>query len=42
MLRRAIVEGIRFDYLLEDSWSASAELLHVVHIRAINAILSPR
>lgn len=35
MLRRAIVEGIRFEYLLVDSWSVCAELLHVVHIRAL-------
>lgn len=33
MLRRAIMEGIRFDYLLVDSWFPCAELLQFVHGR---------
>ena len=27
MLRKAILEGVRFDYLLVDSWFTCAELL---------------
>jgi len=33
MLRRAIIEGIRFDYLLVDSWFPCAELLQFIHSR---------
>jgi len=33
MIRRAIVEGIRFDYLLVDSWFPCAELLRFIHGR---------
>ena len=33
MIRRAIVEGIRFDYLLVDSWFPCAELLQFIHSR---------
>ena len=33
MLRRAIVEGLRFDYLLVDSWFPCAELLQFIHGR---------
>lgn len=33
MLRRAIVEGVRFDYLLVDSWFPCAELLQFIHSR---------
>jgi len=33
MLRRAIVEGIRFEYLLVDSWFPCAELLQFIHSR---------
>lgn len=33
MLRRAIVEGLRFDYLLVDSWFPCAELLRFIHSR---------
>ena len=33
MLRRSIVEGIRFDYLLVDSWFPCAELLHFIKSR---------
>ena len=33
MLRRAIVEGLRFDYLLVDSWFPHAELLQFIHGR---------
>lgn len=32
-LRRAIVEGLRFDYLLVDSWFPCAELLQFIHGR---------
>lgn len=33
MIRRAIAEGVRFDYLLVDSWFPCAELLRFVHSR---------
>ena len=33
MLRRAIMEGLRFDYLLVDSWFPCAELLQFIHSR---------
>ena len=33
MLRRAIAEGIRFDYLLVDSWFPCTELLRFIHSR---------
>ena len=33
MVRRAIMEGIRFDYLLVDSWFPCAELLQFIHSR---------
>ena len=33
MLRRAILEGVRFDYLLVDSWFPCAELLRFIHGR---------
>lgn len=33
MLRRCIVEGLRFDYLLVDSWFPCAELLRFIHSR---------
>jgi len=33
MLRRAIIEGIRFDYLLVDSWFPCAEILQFIHSR---------
>ena len=33
MLRRAIVEGLRFDHLLVDSWFPCAELLQFIHGR---------
>lgn len=33
MLRRAIVEGLRFDYLLVDGWFPCAELLQFIHGR---------
>lgn len=33
MLRRAILEGLRFDYLLVDSWFPCAELLQFIHSR---------
>lgn len=35
MLRRAIMEGLRFDYLLVDSWFPCAELLRFIHSRHI-------
>ena len=34
-LRRAITEGLRFDYLLVDSWFPCAELLRFIHSRHI-------
>lgn len=34
-LRRAIMEGLRFDYLLVDSWFPCAELLRFIHSRHI-------
>lgn len=33
MLRKAIMEGLRFDYLLVDSWFPCAELLQFIHSR---------
>ena len=33
MIRRAVLEGIRFDYLLVDSWFPCAELLRFIHSR---------
>ena len=39
MLRRAIVEGIRFDYLLVDSWFPCAELLQFIHSRHLKCNL---
>ena len=33
MLRRAIMEGVRFDYLLVDSWFTCAELIKFIHSR---------
>lgn len=33
MLRRAIIEGVRFDYLLVDSWFTCAELIKFIHSR---------
>lgn len=39
MLRRAIMEGIRFDYLLVDSWFPCAELLHFIKSRHFNCHL---
>ena len=35
MLCRAIMEGLRFDYLLVDSWFPCAELLRFIHSRHI-------
>lgn len=35
MLRRAIMEGLRFNYLLVDSWFPCAELLRFIHSRHI-------
>ena len=39
MIRRAIFEGIRFDYLLVDSWFPCAELLQFIHSRHIKCHL---
>ena len=39
MIRRAIIEGIRFDYLLVDSWFPCAELLQFIHCRHIKGPL---
>ena len=39
MIRRAIVEGIRFDYLLVDSWFPCAELLQFIHSRHFKCYL---
>ena len=39
MIRRAIMEGIRFDYLLVDSWFPCAELLQFIHSRHIKCHL---
>ena len=38
-LRRAIVEGIRFDYLLVYSWFPCAELLQFIHSRHLKCYL---
>ncbi len=39
MIRRAIIEGIRFDYLLVDSWFPCAELLQFIHSRHLKCHL---
>lgn len=39
MLRRSVIEGVRFDYLLVDSWFTCTELLKFVVSRQVGAIV---
>jgi len=40
MIRRAISQGIRFDYLLTDSWFTNVELLKFIVTRKIECVIS--